>query len=329
MATVPEHNAAFGELVSELRDAASADARALREHPDPAARQVLEQQLEHTLDRLAAAYGRGTYENLTTDEIVRAATENEVRLALELDEPEASAARRRASALTDAARRGVQLHPRPAPATLALYRGAYIEPLRDEVAQALWAEHEPFLRWRDGAVVIMSEDDLDRLRAAGDQVSILFLDADELLNLDGDAAEAELDRRLTAAAAAPDRVGDSREAYLLRLLDGQSIVLRNLRDRLAADHPSAHAALEPVLREHAALLGEHLAAAGRPPAAATGRPPAAAAVPALAAAIDHERNVQELIGRWAAEPDVAGLRGRFEAVAEAGSHLGDLEQLSR
>lgn len=321
MATAPEQREAFGQLVGALRDAASANAQALREHPDPAARRVLGRQLEHTLDRLAALYGRGTYENLTTEDIVRAATENEVRLAMELDEPQASAARRRAGALTDAARRGVRLHPRPAPEQVPLHRGAYIEPLRDEVAGSLWAQHEPFIPWRDGAVVIMREEDLDRLRAAGDQVSVLFLDADELLDLDGNedrsAVEAELDRRLTAARAAPDRVGDSRDAYLLRLLHGQSVVLRNLRDRLAGDHPSAHAALAPVLAEHAALLGDHLAA--RP--AAAGQP--------LSAAIDHERNVQELVGRWTEEPDVAGLRGRFEAVAEAGSRLADLERLSR
>lgn len=319
MASVPEQREAFGQLVARLHDGAAASARALREHPDPAARRVLKRQLEHTLDRLAAAYGRGTYENLTTDDIVQAATENEVRLAQELDEPDASAARRRAGAVTDAARRGFRLHPRTPPARLSLHRGAYIEPLRQEVAGALWAQHEPFLSWRNGAIVIMREDDLDELRAAGDQVSILFLDADELLDLDGnedrEAVVAELDRRLTAASAAPDRVGDSRDAYLVRLLHGQSIVLRNLRDRLAGDHPAAHAALLPVIAEHSELLGGRLA-----DRSGDSQP--------VSALIGHERNVQQLLGRWTGEPDVGGLRGRFEAVAEAGSRLADLEQLS-
>jgi hypothetical protein len=37
--------------------------------------------------------------------------------------------------------------------------------------------------------------------------------------------------------------------------------------------------------------------------------------------------VQELVGRWAAEPgDPAGLRNRFRVVGNAGTQLADLEQ---
>ena len=114
-------------------------------------------------------------------------------------------------------------------------------------------------------------------------------------------------------------MGDSTDRYLLRLLDGQNIVLRTLRDRLADEHPSAHAALLPILAEHRALFETRLAA--QPPAT-----PAAEQDP-LGEAIDSERGVQDLLGRWTAEPgDPAGLRDRFRAVGDAGTRLADLEQ---
>jgi hypothetical protein len=71
------------------------------------------------------------------------------------------------------------------------------------------------------------------VREGGDEV-----DTDELLDLDfrGDrpAPEALLGQRLAVARTASDRVGDSPDWYLLRLLHLQRVVLRNLRDRLAA-----------------------------------------------------------------------------------------------
>lgn len=151
---------------------------------------------------------------------------------------------------------------------------------------------------------------------------MLFLDADELLDMDfrGDrpALDAELERRRAVARTAPDGVGDSPDRYVLRLLHGQSIVLRNLRDRLAGDHPSAHEALLPILAGHRALLEDRLAA--QPTDEEAEQDP-------LGSAIGTERAVQEHLGRWAAEPgDPAGLRERFRVVASAGTRLTDLEQ---
>jgi hypothetical protein len=346
-ASASEERAAFDQLTAELRNTAAANARALRDRRGTPAGDVLERQLEHTLDRLAAMYGRGTYENLTTEDIVRAAVGNELRLAAGLDGPESALAATRARSLVDAARRGVRLHPREAPSSVRPHRGAYVEPLRPELQASLRSRHEPFIRWGDGVVLVLSDKDADALRAAGYEVDVLFLDADELLDLDGrddrPALEAELGRRQRAARSAPDRVGDSRDAYLLRLLMGQTIVLRNLRDRLTDGHPSAHEAMLPILAGHTALLTGRLAAqapasptpAGEAPAgegpagegpAGEGQTPAA---DPLAASIEGERNVQSLAGRWAVEPgDVAGLRGRFRAVAEAGTRLADLERIS-
>jgi hypothetical protein len=323
MASVDEERTAFDQVAGQLRGAAASAARGLQAHQGTPAGDALDSQLEHTLDRLARLYGHGTFENLSTEETVETAVDNELRMASALDEPDATAATRRARALVDATRRGVRLHVREPAPSARLFRGAYVTPLRPEVQQALWAREEPYLPWADGAVLVLDEDGLDELRAAGDEVNVLFLDSDELLDLDGrgdrPALEAELERRLATARAAPDRVGDSPDRYLLRLLDGQSIVLRNLRDRMADGHPSAHAALLPVLAEHRALYEARLAAQ---PAAS----PAAEQDP-LGGAIESERGVQRLLGRWAAEPgDPAGLRDRFRVTADAGTRLADLEQ---
>jgi hypothetical protein len=321
VASIAEERDAFDQVAARLRAAAAASARGLRARRGTPAGSSLDDQLEHTLDRLALLYGRGTYENLRTEDIVETAVQNEQRLAAELDEPDATAAARRARALVDAARRGVRLHVRE-PSSARLFRGVHVAPLRPEVEDALRAREEPFLRWGDGAVLVADEARLAGLRDAGDEVNVLFLDSDELLDLDfrddRPALEAELERRRAAALTAPDRVGDSRDRYLLRLLDGQSIVLRNLRDRLTDEHPSAHAALQPILAEQRTLLEGRLAA--QPAAPAAERDP-------LGAAIASERAVQELTGRWAAEPgDPAGLRDRFRVVGDAGTRLADLEQ---
>lgn len=322
MASVPEERAAFDQLAALLQTTAAANARAIQDRRGTPASRVLEEQFEHTLDRLALLYGRGTYENLSTAEIVQTAAGNELRLAAELDEPASAAAAARARSLVDAARRGVRLHVREPAPSVAVYRGVYVEPLRPELQRSLWQHEEPYLRWRDGAVVILREDEVDALRAAGEEIDVLFLDPGELLDLDarGDrpALEAELERRLAAARAAPDRVGDSRDRYVLRMLLRQGTVLRNLRDRLAAGHPAAYAALLPILAGHQALLEARLAAGQSAPAVL--RDP-------LGASIDGERGVQTLVSQWAAEPeDPAGLRGRFRAVADAGTRLAELER---
>lgn len=322
MASVADERAAFDQLAALLRGAATASARALQVYRDTPAGYALDRHLEHTLDRLALLYGRGTYENLSTVDIVRTAVDNELRLATALDEQAAAAATARARSLVDVARRGVRLHVREPAPSVRLYRGVYVTPLRPEFERSLRQRREPYLRWRDGAVVVLEEPEVVALRADGDEADVLFLDPDELLDLGGrgdrPVLEAELERRLAVARAAPDGVGDFRDRYLLRLLDRQSIVLRNLRDRLADGHPSAHAALLPVLAEHQALHEARLTA--EPAARAALQDP-------LGASIDRERDVQALVSRWAAEPgDPAGLRTRFRVVADAGTRLAELEQ---
>lgn len=322
MASIDEERTGFDQLAAQLRDAAATSARGLRATRGTPTADALDGHLEHTLDRLALLYGRGTYENLSTEDIVDAAVQREQRLAADLDEPEAGAAAGRVRALVDAARRGERLHVREPSSSARLLRGAYVTPLRPEVESALRAREEPFLPWGDGAVLVADEATLARLREAGDEVDVLFLDPDELLDLDfrddRPALEAELERRRAAARTAPDRVGDSRDRYLLRMLDGQSIVLRNLRDRLADGHPSAHAALLPILAGHRTLFEGRLAR--QPAAAGAGQDP-------VGAAIDSERAVRRLTSRWAAEPgDPAGLRDRFRVVDDAGTRLADLEQ---
>lgn len=319
MADRSQHRAAFDRIADLLRTGAAANARALAAHRGRPAEADVERHLEHTLDRLAWLYGRGTYENLSTVAIFHAAINNEVQLAQELSEPAAAEARARAQRLVDAARRGVRLHVRGV-SPVELWRGVHVEPLRPEFERRLLATETPFIRRHNGVVVVLPESELDDLRAAGDQVDVLFLDSDELLDLDGRgdraALESELARRVAIARTAPD-FGDSRPAYLLRQLLKQSTVLRNLRDRLVEEHPAAHRVLLPILADHRALLETALTVA----------PPGRAAVAdPLHESIDCEHELQTLVTRWAAEPDdTAGLLGRFKAVAEAGSHLAKLE----
>jgi len=326
-----DHIAAFDQIADLLRTAAAANARALAANRGTIAEADIERQLEHSLDRLAAMYGRGLFEGLSAQELFDTAIETELRLALELraaggSAPAIAAAVARAGALVDAARRGVRLRVRANPA-VTIRRGVYIEALRPAVRAALHAEREPYVAWQGGIVAILPEADLAALRTKGDEVDVLFLDPDELLDLDTRGAmqvppdraamDGELARRLAVARASADRVGDSRDRHLRRQLLRHTVVLRNLRDRLAAEHPAAHAALQPILAEHRAVLESALVAAP-PPRTGPGDP--------LDASIEHERELQRLVARWAAEPDIAGFGARFTAVAAAGTHLADLER---
>jgi hypothetical protein len=316
-----DHHAAFTQIADELHASAAANARALVQYRGLPAAEALERQLEHTLDRLALLYGRGSYENIGTNGLFATAIRNEVALAHERGHNAASQHLARAQALVNSARRGVRLRVHGDMPSAEALRGVYLAPLRPEFVQSLHERREPYLRWRDGVVVVLSEEELATLRAASDEVDVLYLDPDELLDLAGQgdrpALEAELERRLAAARAAPDRVGDSRERHLGRLLHRQSMILRTLRDRLATDHPVSHRALLPIVSGNRTLLEAALAAT--PPSGGTPADP-------LDASIEHERRLQELVTHWAAEPDEAGLRSRFAAVAAAGSHLAELQR---
>src|SRR6185369_15194709 len=219
------HLAAFERLADLLRTSAAANARALQVHRGSPAGDAIDRQLEHTLDRLALLYGRGTYENLDTTEIFEAAIQLELSLAHDVEPLAAGAAaahRERATALVAAARRGVRLHLNSPVAVPEALRAVYVAPLSPDLERSLHELHEPYLLWRGGAVVIVRESALAAMREPGTEVAVLFLDPDELLDLDGrgdrPALEAELERRLAAARAAPDGVGDSRERHLVRLL---------------------------------------------------------------------------------------------------------------
>jgi hypothetical protein len=59
-------------------------------------------------------------------------------------------------------------------------------------------------------------------------------------------------------------------------------------------------------------------------------PVRAMAADPLVESIERERELQDLAKRWVAEPDdTAGLKGRFKAVADAGSYLAELERHRR
>src|SRR3954470_4145622 len=157
VAGTAEHRDAFDRLTELLHAAAATSARALDAHRGMPAGDAVERQLEHTLDRLAMLHGRGTYENLSTAEIFEAAIGLEMALAHELDGPDAAAADARARALADAARRGVRLHVRPGRGALTPHRGVYGQTLRPALEEWLEATDEPYMRRRDGALVVLSE----------------------------------------------------------------------------------------------------------------------------------------------------------------------------
>ena len=323
MATASEHHAAFRQIDDLLRRTAAASARALAAHRGGLAAADLEGQLEHTLDRLAWLHGRGTCENLSTEELFRSAIESQVHHARETPGAEATEALTRAQALVDAARRGHGLHIEGL-TPVEPRRGVYVEPLRPDVEQQLRKTRRPFMRWRHGAMLVLTQRALEELRAAGDRVEVLFLDSEELLDLEqrGDAAalDAELARRLAVAAAAADHIGDSPAGYRVRRLLHQSTLLRNLRDRLAGEHPAAHQALLPILAQQRAVLEAALQAVPPAPSAA------ANALDALDESIAQEQALQALVTHWAAEPDIAGFGLRLRAVADAGTRLADLQR---
>lgn len=320
MATPSEHFAAFRQIDGLLREAATASACALAAHRGGPAAADVEGHLEHTLDRLAWLHGRGTFENLSTEELFRSAIASQVHDARETGGTESAEALARAQALVDAARRGNGLHIEGL-APVEPRRGVYVDPLRPAVEQQLHKTRRPFMRWRNGAMLVLTQRALEALRTEGDHVDVLFLDSDELLDLEqrGDPAalDAELARRLSIARAAPDHIGDVRAEYRVRRLLHQSTLLRNLRDRLAAAHAAAHRALLPILAQQRAVLETALRAVPQVPSAAA---------EALDESIAQEQLLQTLVARWAVEPDIAGFGLRFRAVADAGTRLADLQR---
>src|ERR1700761_1664272 len=71
MASIDEERTAFDQVAGQLRDAAAAAARGLQANRGASAGDALDSQLEHTLDRLATLYGHGTFENLSTEDIIQ------------------------------------------------------------------------------------------------------------------------------------------------------------------------------------------------------------------------------------------------------------------
>ncbi len=313
---------AFCQIADDLRTMAVANARALEEHRCAPAAAILEKQLEHTLDRLARFYGRGSYENLTTQRIFQIAVDEEIQFAQELDPADRAGALSRAHRLVDASRRGRRLNVKAYPARSPA-RVIYVEPFRPEFRIQLLSVTEPFLTRENGAVVVRNELEINELRAAGDDVFILFLNAPDFLDLierhDRLVLDAELVQRLAQARAAPDRIGDSRPAYIRNQLLQHDVGLRNLRDRLAAEAPAARRELLPILAEHRQLLERELIRAPQ------GRP-----CSPLEESIAREREFQYLLSCWtaAAEADNAtGMLGSLKVVAESGSFLNELARL--
>lgn len=319
------HLAAFDEIASLLRESVTANVFALEAHQGTPAAATIERQLEHTLDRLALLYGYGTFENLSVSAIFQAAIDMEMLIAKEVAGSAPALAhehRRAARELLDAARRGVNVSVHESP-NVPVHRGVYVESPRQELLARLHAYRDPYLRWKAGIVTILREEEIDSLRSAGDSVDILFLDADELLDLAGrndqPAAEAEFARRLALARASATRIGDSFERHIQHRLLRQSTTLRNLRNRVAVEHPAAHRALAPILNAHRARL--HAATLAIPPSRATLADP-------LTASIAHEQSLQNLLARaTASSTDPARLGNHFRLVANAGTRLAELTRL--
>jgi hypothetical protein len=319
------HRAAFDATASALRDSVAASVFALEAHRGTPATTTIEKHLEHSLDRLAALYGVGTFENLSVQELFDSAIRAELHLAFEtarLANTTPHLHQAAARELVDAARRGSHLVVQANP-VIDPQRGVYVESRRPEFMQMLTATRNPYAAWHDGIITILPEQMLAHLRATRDSVDVLFLDGDEMHDLFGrqdfTALDAELRRRLAVARAAADRIGDSRERHVLRQLMHQSTILRNLQDRLASDHPSAHRALLPIIADNRARIdAAHLRT---PPGKAVLADP-------LAATIAHEQTLQAALTRvLASGTDPAGLAARFRAVAAAGTHLAALTQL--
>lgn len=306
--SLAEHAASFDAVAELLQSSAQVHAYAFSRHRGTSAESAVTARLEQALDRVAVLQRRGP-DLLTTAEIIDVAIDFELRLAHELEGIRGAAeARTRAQLLVDAARRGRRLQVRGLH-TPEIRRGIYLTPARPEVVGMLHASHEPYLGWRDGIVVILHEATIAELRAEGDRVEVLFLDPDELLDLAAradDTLEAELDHRLALAQAAPDRCGDSHNRHVRRLLMRQTVVLRHLRDRLAAEHPVAHTRLLAVLETHRETLWSALAAAP---------PPRSAAADPLAASTEATRAVDEALARAAEDTDPAGFGTLFRAAA--------------
>lgn len=320
MASPAQYMAAYREVADLLHASAVSTARTLHAHPSAAARATLDQQLEHTLERLALLHARGTVENLSTVSLYETAIDNELRLAQESHGAHGHAPR--ATAIHEAARRTPRVHARmPAP---SIRRGALVAPLDAQLEAQLTARREPYMAWEGAALVALPEPELTALRAAGYEVDIVFLDADELLDRAAErhpGFDAELARRRAAARRAHDHVGDSHARHRQRKLLAQSTLLRNLRERLATEHAPAHAALAPIIAENRALLEHELRAE---PALLTAHAPSP---DPLRESIAHERALQTALARLVADDDLAPMRVRFAAVAGAGTHLTALEQL--
>jgi hypothetical protein len=328
MAGGGEHRAAFREIANELRAGAIANARALNVRRDSPAGDVLDRQLENTLDRLAAMHGRGVFENLSPEAIFHSAIETDVAIAharAALGDDVAGASPGRAQRLIDAGRRGAGINLRGEIPPHRPFHGAYIEPASENLLLYLQQSREPFVRWEQGVLVILQATVLESLRANGYKVEILYLDGDELLDLDaaGDKAgfAAETNRRLAQARLADDHVGDSRQHHLLRLADKQNRILRNLRDQLQLKgHSAARAAILPEIAASRTIYEAALMAA--PMHRAAIRDP-------LAAVIVHEKKARQMAEKFAAEENVAGLREHFRIVANAPSLLAELEGIGR
>ncbi|KYF77253.1 hypothetical protein BE20_39905 [Sorangium cellulosum] len=347
MPTRDEHKAAFRQLLDLLHTSLDTCAAAIRSLPGAPEQAALEAHFEVLLDRHADLYGIGTYENNVTSAIFSSAVHNEAWMALE-HEAEASrprvtseeerqellaraaSHRRRARALIDACRRGVRLRVPQGIPHVDPYRGVYITPDTPEVRRLLTYDREPFIRFRDGVVATVHDSRIADFQALDAAVAVLYLDGDALHDAAVDAAQsaaaqAALERDFAARLEYSERegkgVGEPIAAQTRRALLHQSHVLRNLGRRAASEHPAAHQAMTPVLREHTAMLLDAIAAFPVAPAV-RGGPDAL-----LSAVVDQERRMTAHAAAWAASAraeDAAGLRAHFEAAERPSDALAPL-----
>jgi hypothetical protein len=325
---------AFDHLADQLRGSVTVSARALARHQDEPVADLLDQHIDHTLERLAGLHRRAT-ENLTLSALFGAVIHGEAHLAHAHAHAQGIATagasrratvasahdlhRRRAQLLIDAARRARNLRVSSVPPVIVPWRGVYVAPFTPAARALLVHDCDDYSVWRDGAVATVRDEKIEVLRALGAEVIVLFLSADELYELAARRSRAELtaefDRRLALATDRAATGGQELfEHHVRRLLFGQNNVLRSLAPRLGDQHAACSRAVAPIVAEHRQLLAVAVAADDGAPAG-------------LAAVVAAERETQAVASRLVAvaeQDDAAGLLRTFRSFVAAGTLLPEL-----
>jgi hypothetical protein len=149
------------------------------------------------------------------------------------------------------------------------YRGVFLAPYSDGLLDGLVFARDYFVRWRDGVVAAIPENQIEPLQQVAPHAVILFLEGDAMgeqmmrAQIAGEnSIESAFEQRLLyAQTVSPVQVGEDFDAYATRLLLKQNALLRSLDSRLSAEaHDTAWRHCSPLLVENTAQLQAALAA---------------------------------------------------------------------